>query len=219
MSKEEAKERAKSVLNEIRDHYPNAKRILDLGTGIGVVLAYFVNSFEIHGLDIEEPYINVCRKKFPMGKFYVSSMHNFAIKKKFDVIFSTFDSINFLESFDQWESTFQRVSDHLVPDGLFIFDMYSPEILRWESVTDTSYEKISLGFALYSGTTVKNELIWECKIFEHVENNIYELHEYSWTERIFPIEDVEIELKTNFKIIKKQIFEEGRRIRFVCRKK
>jgi len=48
------------------------------------------------------------------------------IEENFDVVFSVFDSINFLETFAQWKSTFKSVSEHLSQNGLFIFDMYTP---------------------------------------------------------------------------------------------
>lgn len=218
-SKEHAKERAYIVLEEIRSYQPNAKRILELGVGIGLVLGYFVDKFEVHGLDIEERYIHVCKEKIPEGTFYISSMHNFSINQEFEVIFSIYDSINFLESFDQWKSTFQQVFDHLTMNGVFVFDMYTPEILRYENIRKPSFGEFPLGFTVDRGKIVGNQIIWEFKVFEHVGNQFYELHEYTWEERIFPIKEVEKELNLYFDILKKGLFEDGRRILFVCQKK
>ena len=90
---------------------------------MGLVVGHLIDKFEIYGLDIDEDYIKVCQKKYPNANFYVSSMHNFTINEKFDVIYSIDDSINYLESLDQYKSTFQRVNEHLIPKGLFIFDL------------------------------------------------------------------------------------------------
>ncbi|MFX0061605.1 MAG: class I SAM-dependent methyltransferase [Candidatus Hermodarchaeota archaeon] len=218
-SKEHAKERAYIVLDEIKSYQPNARKILELGVGIGLVLEHFVDKFDVYGLDVEEKYIHVCKEKIPKGMFYVSSMHNFSINQEFEVIFSIYDSINFLESFDQWKSTFQQVFDHLTMNGIFVFDMYTLEILREEKIRKPSFEEFPLGFTVNRGKIVGNQLIWEFKVFEHIGNQLYELHEYVWKERIFPLKNVETELNLHFKILKKQPFEDGRRIRFVCQKK
>ena len=66
------------------------------------------------------------------------------IDERFDVIFSVFDSINFLENFRQWKSTFKAVNEHLNDDGLFIFDMYTPKALRFfrgKEVTTSKFAK------------------------------------------------------------------------------
>ncbi|UCG37234.1 MAG: hypothetical protein JSV64_02860 [Candidatus Bathyarchaeota archaeon] len=49
----EAKERAERVLRSIRKYSNKPKKILELGVGIGSVLAHFPESFDIYGLDIE----------------------------------------------------------------------------------------------------------------------------------------------------------------------
>ena len=111
--KKGAKERANRVLEPIKKYNKKAKKVLELGVGIGAVLASFPKKFAIYGLDINEEYIDVCKRKIKRGKFFVSSMHNFKTDERFDVIFSVYDSINFLETFNQWKSTFKSVSDHL----------------------------------------------------------------------------------------------------------
>jgi len=145
-SKERAKERADYVLRPIHDYRKNARRILEIGCGIGEVLANFPEKYEIYGLDIKKDYIDVCRRRIPKGTFLVSSMHNFKIDRKFDVIFSADDAINFLETFTQWKSTFQSVNDHLSEDGLFIFDIYTPEMLTSEKGKGPTFRSISKGY-------------------------------------------------------------------------
>ena len=73
--KKGAKERAERVLKQITQHNEKATKVLELGVGIGAVLGNFPKKFVIYGLDIEEDYIHVCKKKIKRGKFFVSSMH------------------------------------------------------------------------------------------------------------------------------------------------
>jgi hypothetical protein len=65
-------------------------------------------------------------------------MHNFKVDERFDVIFSVFDAMNELKDFDQWKSTFNAVNDHLYRDGLYIFDVFTPKILRNASSLSTA---------------------------------------------------------------------------------
>jgi len=124
------RERARYVLKPVNEYRKNAKKILEIGCGPGEVLVNLPKRYLIYGLDITKDYIEVCKRKIPRGKFFVSSMHNFKIPEKFDVIFSANDAINFLKDFDQWKSTFKTVSEHLNSDGLFIFDVFTPKMLR-----------------------------------------------------------------------------------------
>ena len=218
-NEKEAVERAERVLKPVRKYNKKAKKVLELGVGIGAVLDNFPKKFIIYGLDIEEEYIDVCKKKIKRGKFFVSSMHNFEIDKKFDVIFSVFDSINFLETFSQWKSTFKAVIQHLNEDGLFIFDMYTPKALQHFRGKEATASKFSKGY-IYDGAIVKgNTLTWDFKVFEKITEDMYQIHEYEWKETIYPVPKVESALSRLFEFLEGKRREEGRRILFVCRKK
>lgn len=217
--KKEAKERAERVLKPVSKYNKKAEKVLELGVGIGAVLDNFPKKFIIYGLDIEEEYIDICKKKIKRGKFLVSSMHNFRIDEKFDVIFSVFDSINFLENFDQWKSTFKAVSQHLNEDGLFIFDMYTPKTLQHFKGKEVTASKFTKGYCLEGAVVKGNTLTWDFKIFEKVAQDMYQIHEYEWKETIYPVPKVESALARLFQILEKKQWEDGRRILFVCRKK
>ena len=55
------------------------------------------------------------------GKYFVVSMHDFKISTEFDVVFSVYDSINFLENFNQWKHQVYNGSDviHLLKSQTF----------------------------------------------------------------------------------------------------
>lgn len=212
---EEAKQRAKRVLKYIRKYKPNSKKILELGVGIGNVLEYFPKKFKLSGLDYDKKYVNICKKKLS-GNFYVSSMHNFNINEKFDVIFSIHDSINFLKSFSQWEQTFLRVKKHLNQDGLFILDMYTPKILEIYKNHKAGLSEFSKGFISDRAIIEGNKLTWDFKVFEKQKQKTYLLHKYLMTETICSIEKVRNELKKSFNIIEEIMFDNNKKILFVC---
>lgn len=225
-SRFDAKKRADKVLKYIRKYSPKVKNVLELGTGNGKVLSFFPKKFNLYGLDVEEKYLKLTKKKVPSAKLWKSSMHNFRSKEKFDVIFSVFDSINFLKNFDQWKQTFQTVHKYLNDGGLFIFDCYTPQVLKENKNSATSFWEEKFGFALNKGIVKNDKLTWHFRIFEKKKNNLYELYDFLFKERIFPISRVESELKKHFTILEKRDWEtlsrptsKSLRVLFVARKK
>jgi hypothetical protein len=146
-------------------------------------------------------------------------MHNFKIREKFDVIFSIFDSINFLENFGQWKSTFEAVSHHLNRDGLFIFDIYTSKALQHFRGKEATASKFSNGYIYDKAVVKENALTWDFKIFEKVTEDMYQLHEYEWKEVIYPTPQVRSALSRLFNILESRHYEEGRRVFFVCQRK
>jgi SAM-dependent methyltransferase len=225
-SKEGAKDRAHYVLEPINEYHKQAKKILEIGCGIGEVLVNLPERYTIYGLDIERDYIEVCRRRIPRGKFFVSSMHNFKVDEKFDVIFSANDAINFLKDFAQWKSTFKAVNEHLNRDGLFIFDVYTPKMLRdtlrWlekYNRSTSSVKEFPKGY-YYDKETVKgNTLTWDSRIFEKLPNGLYQLNKYKFKETIYPVAKMKSALSKHFEIVEANSREEGRKILFICRKK
>lgn len=224
--KKAAKERADYVLKPINEHHKQAKKILEIGCGIGEVLVNLPKRYTIYGLDVEKDYVEVCKKKIPKGKFFISSMHNFKIHEKFDVIFSADDALNFLKNFDQWKSTFKTVSEHLKKDGLFIFDVFTPKMLRdtlrWQKKykrSTSSVREFSKGYYYDTGIVTGNTLTWDARIFERLSNGLYRLNKYKFKETIYPVAKMKSALSKNFDILEANPREEGRVVLFVCRKK
>jgi SAM-dependent methyltransferase len=225
-SKESGIERARYILKPVNAYNRQARKILEIGCGIGEVLVNLPLKYTIFGLDLEGDYIEVCRRRMPSGKFFVSSMHNFKIDEKFDVIFSAYDAINFLKNFAQWKSTFKAVDKHLDRDGLFVFDAYTPKMLRdtvqWlekYNRSTSSVKEFPKGY-YYDKETVKGDtLTLDSRIFERLPNGLYQLHKYSFKERIYPVAKMKSALSEHFDILETNVREEGRKILFVCRKK
>jgi SAM-dependent methyltransferase len=225
-SKQGARERAHYILKPIEEYHKQARKILEIGCGIGEVLLNLPERYAIYGLDIERDYIEVCRRRIPRGKFFVSSMHNFKIDEKFDAIFSAYDAINFLKDFAEWKSTFKTVDEHLNRDGLFIFDAYTPKMLtdtlHWlekYNRSTSSVKEFPKGY-YYDKETVKgNTLTWDSRIFEKLPNGLYRLNKYKFKETIYPVAKMKSALSEHFEILEANQREEGRKALFVCRKK
>lgn len=78
-SKERGEERADYVLKPLNRYHKNARNVLELGCGIGEVLVNLPKRLIVYGLDIEEDYVEACRRRIPDARFFVSSMHDFMV--------------------------------------------------------------------------------------------------------------------------------------------
>jgi len=69
-SKPGARRRARTILSYVKRYRPSARTILDLGTGNGNGLSSFPRKYELYGLDIEEKYIELTRRKVPRASTF-----------------------------------------------------------------------------------------------------------------------------------------------------
>ncbi|MFA5929477.1 MAG: class I SAM-dependent methyltransferase [Candidatus Micrarchaeia archaeon] len=197
--KKAARQRAAVVLRLIGKYHPGAKTILELGVGNGTVLAAFPKRFSLYGLDIEPRYLKLAKKKLPRAHLFCASMHNFTARRKFDVIYSVYDSMNFLSSFRQWAQTFARVRSHLAEGGIYIFDCYTSEMLP-------ALSKIK-------GASVSgNSLTWTIRMVRKGKK-----HRFKFRERLFPEKKVECALAKHLIILEKRPLSKTRLL-FVTRK-
>jgi SAM-dependent methyltransferase len=224
--KKGAMERAHYIMAPVMKYHRTARSILEIGCGMGDVLVNLPNRYSISGLDYEEDFIKVARKRMPNGKFYVQSMHNFKMDEKFDVIFSAYDAVNFLEDFSQWRSTFKAVSEHLNDKGLFIFDVFTPKMLtvtrRWleeHRRSPLSGREFGMGYYFDRGLVRGNVLTWDSRVFERLPSGLYQLNRYRFIERIYPVARMKSALSKHFDILETTLREKGIVILFVCRKR
>lgn len=204
-SRRGARRRARTVLTYVRKYQPDARTILELGTGNGNVLSFFPKKYELYGLDIEKRHIELTRQKVPRAHLLVASMHNFKIYAKFDVIFSIFDCINYLKNFKQWEQTFAAVHRHLKENGLFVFDMLTPNFIQDAKHTDPKFSQHSFGFSSDDAAAIVkgNQVTQEFRIFEKVKGDTYRMHRFFIVERMFSPARVEKALRRKFRIIQR----------------
>ena len=124
-----------------KEHRIDSAEILDLGCGSGT-LAYelAILGHKITGLDKSSDMIEIARHKcrnHPQVKFKVGDMAEFKLERKFDLITCTYDSINYLTGKVQLQNCFRNISEHLKPDGLFVFD--SNTAYKYERLSNQIY--------------------------------------------------------------------------------
>lgn len=119
----DGRQNAAIVKQYLKKHGVKGGRVLELACGTGSVLSHFSGQYEVSGLDLSRAMLKEARKKIPQGSFFRADMPSFRLRKKFDVIYCVYDSINHLLRFSDWQKVFRRSYEHLSEGGLFIFDM------------------------------------------------------------------------------------------------
>lgn len=101
----------------------NFSSCLELGSGSAVITGIIKDKgYNIVASDISDDMKEVAKKNFD-GEYLKINMIDFDIDRKFDLIFTIVDSINYLEE-DELDSCFKSVYRHLNDGGRFIFDMH-----------------------------------------------------------------------------------------------
>ena len=111
---------------KLHSHRP--KTMLDLCCGTGTVsLLLAKEGYRVSGVDISPAMIELATQKSQEAgipaDFHAQDAAAFRLGKKFDLVFSFFDSLNYILESSSLQQAFYRVSEHLNPDGLFIFDV------------------------------------------------------------------------------------------------
>lgn len=135
--------------------------ILDLCCGTGNISRILASEgYDVAGVDMSAEMIKNAIKNAESGgyniSYYVQNAVSFDIGRRFDLVVSFFDSLNYILDENDMKQCFKQVNKHLNENGLFIFDMntrfalvaklfdqsnrgsMSPVIYNWVSSFDDS---------------------------------------------------------------------------------
>ncbi len=109
--------------------------ILDLACGTATLCTMLkLKGYNPEGLDLSETILEIAKEKMKINHLdfplYQKDMTNFHLTKKYDLITCFFDSINFLNSVSQIQNLLNCVYQHLKPNGYFIFDIFSKQMMK-----------------------------------------------------------------------------------------
>jgi SAM-dependent methyltransferase len=169
--------RADRVLGFVRRYQPGATSLLELACGTGSMLARLTELPSLTGLDRSPEMLAIAAQKVPRARLFEGDMASFSLGERFDVVVCVFDSLNHLLTFEEWRSTFEAASRHLVDGGLLVFDVNTVgELARlgkepaWVYDFDDNVMIMDVDFA-EDGLSR-----WDIQIFEHVGESQYRLH-------------------------------------------
>jgi SAM-dependent methyltransferase len=118
------------INNLLKQFNIRGKRILELGSGTGkhanILTRY---GYEIVGVERSVEMVSKAKqdKKF---KCVIGDITEIALNKKFDAVLSLFHVVSYLTTNESLKALFKNTYDHLIKNGLFIFDVwYSPSVI------------------------------------------------------------------------------------------
>lgn len=104
----------------------NGSSVLDLACGTGRVSRILAKKgYEVVGVDGSVAMVEEAIKRTPGGEaeYVCQRMEELSLGRRFDLVVSFFDSLNYLTDPADLRQCCIRVAEHLNPGGLFIFDM------------------------------------------------------------------------------------------------
>jgi hypothetical protein len=168
--------------------------------------------------------LEIARAKVPSARLVEADLVSFHLGERFDVAICVFDTVNHLPSLAAWRDLFDRVADHLVADGLFIFDVNTVTKLRrlgdappWVHDFDGNVLIMNVEFDGHRSS------VWDIRVFEQMDDGRFGLHHERISELGVPLDDIRSALQDRFKLIDEhdpdnlRPSDESSRVYFICR--
>lgn len=118
---------AEYILEVVEDYIPKNPSVLELSAGLGQIASYISEKYPDYIIsDLSKNMLrrsDCVNKKGKILDKVVCNMTALPFKKSFDLIISTFDSINYLLSKEKLNLLFKEVRKILSEDGVFAFDV------------------------------------------------------------------------------------------------
>ncbi len=96
--------------------------LLDVGCGTGRHILYLRDAFNCVGVDISGDMLRVARRNVPGVQFIRSSMTDFRLRTKFDVVLCLFSSIGYLKTREELIGAFSNFARHMNDGGVLILE-------------------------------------------------------------------------------------------------
>ncbi len=186
----------KEIIGEVEN-----KNILDLGCGTGTLLKLYSKNNNTIGFDGSSEMIKIAKEKDGKSLYKISDIRDFQMNKKFDIIVCAYDTINHLLTMKEWRQVFKNVKEHLVDDGLFIFDYNA--IVGLKNNVGTFFQKEKNNFIVREVSCDGDLFLWEFHNFIKSKKDSFSHQEILIKEVGFTEKDINVELKKCFKNIKK----------------
>jgi len=95
------------------------KTLLDLGCGGGHNDYVLKKHFEVTGIDISVPMLELAKQLNPEATYLPGDMRTVKLDKTFDAV-TVFDSINYMLTVEDLKAAFMTAYQHLKPGGVFL---------------------------------------------------------------------------------------------------
>lgn len=190
----------------IYNYHP--ERVLDVACGTGsaaILLAQkgYIMSGTDRALEMLLWAREKAKKRGVKLRLWQQDMRHLAVAQPFDAVLCLYDSINYITATEDMKQVFERVSDALVPQGMFIFDITTEyNIVKHfdrrtfaESHENFSYIWRNLYFQ-------KDKLCKTVLTFFLKEGDQYQKYEELHIQRIYSVDEIkELLEETDYKLL------------------
>ena len=197
----EPEDRIHDILGLIDTFAPTAASVLELGCGTGAVLAGLGDHLRLAGVDFSPAMLDVARRRVPRGTFTLADITSFALPDTFDVVISVLDTLNHVTTVEGWRAVFAAVAAHLVPGGIFLFDVNTvgrmaslDEMAPWVHDFGDNTLVMSLSYEAPFAH-------WDIRVFEHLDDDIYRCRQGRITELALTLEEICGVAAENFEVL------------------
>jgi SAM-dependent methyltransferase len=202
-----------ALLRKLIERYqPSARTVLELACGTGSILKQLRPDYEVTGLDLSAPMLEVGAEKLPGVRLVEADMTRFSLHERFDVVLCVYDSINHLLEFAQWQDVFARAHEHLNDGGIFLFDINTERRLASLTSRPPLIQWFGEGHLLVMDVRddADGVVVWDIRVFEHQGGGRYLLNSEDIREVSFPRSRIEQALRERFRRVSAH---DGRRTR------
>lgn len=110
---------------------PAPARMLDLACGTGLSTQPFAaRGIAVTGLDGSAEMLREAAQRLPDARLVQGDLRDFGLGERFELVTCLFDSLNNLTDAGDLLAAFRRVRAHLLPGGVFAFDVNTPHGVR-----------------------------------------------------------------------------------------
>lgn len=126
------KEWGKLVLKTIRKYHIPKITALDLACGTGRISKILADlGFQVIGIDNSRNMLRLAKLNYPKINFIHQDITSFVLNRKFDLVVSFYDSLNYLTTYKKMLEMFRCVAKHLKQEGVFLFDLNSVDQINF----------------------------------------------------------------------------------------
>jgi SAM-dependent methyltransferase len=124
------------IVRVLRQRTPEARTLLELGSGGGHVAYYLKRAFACHLTDLSEPMLESSRRLNPECTHVVADMRTLDLGRTFDLVLAH-DAIDYMTSEADLRAVFDTAWRHLTPGGVACF-IPDDVVETFEAGTDVS---------------------------------------------------------------------------------
>lgn len=132
---------ANNLIKYLKNYHIYVNSVLDVCSGSGEFISIMRNiCTDCMGVDNADGYLNYVATKYGDINFQkVDKLYSFNLKRKFDLISCNRDVVNMFTKWSEWQEFFKTAYEHLVKNGIFMFDFYTKKKL--DGWTDLTFEQ------------------------------------------------------------------------------